>query len=129
MARWIDRPRVYPHKCALSAKGDAESGPYYEFEREYFEYPSDDATPCRFYLRLKVMLEALRREDSPVKIMTEEDFEAIVAERDDLAAQLEEREAELNLANVALEHERDVFARARVKNAPTRRAPRKGAEQ
>ena len=127
MARWIDRPRVYPHKCALSSKGDTESGPYFEYEREYFEHPSDDATPCRFYITAKVMLQAFAREDSPVKLMTEEQFGALQAERDELALRLEELESENNLLSLQLDQERDVFARARVK-APARKRP-KGAEQ
>jgi hypothetical protein len=127
MARWLDRPRVYPHKCALSSKGDIESGPYFEYEREYFEQPSDDATPCRFYITAKMMLQALAREDSPIKVMTEEQFEALTAERDDLAARVSELESEADLLSKSLEHERDVFARARVK-APTKRQPR-GADK
>lgn len=127
MARWIDRPRVYPHRCFISRKGDMESGPYFEFEGEYFEQPSDDATPCRFYVSLKYLLAPFQRDDTPVKLMTEEQFEALVAERDELALRVEELEGEADLLSKSLEHERDVFARARVK-APSRRQP-KGAEK
>ena len=125
MARWVERPRVYPHRCFMSHKGDIESGPYYEFEREYYEQPSDDATPARFYISRKYLLMALQADGGP-KLASAEQHEALQAERDDLATRVEELEAENNLLSLQLDQERDVFARARVK-AP-KRAPRAKAD-
>lgn len=129
MGRWVDRPRVYPHKCAISGKGDVESGPYFEFDREYYEHPADDATPARLYIRAKYLRGAFDVDGSPIRVAPEEELVALEVELEDVKATLAERESELNLANVSLEHERDVFARARVRNsAPARKtAPKKAA--
>lgn len=127
--RWVERPRTYPYRCMVSGKGDVESGPYYEFAIEYPEYPADDAPICRMYISAKYLRSPFHRDDAPYRLASEEELEQSELARQELQLRCEELEAELNLTTTALEHERDVFARARVKNAaPPRRGPRRAKE-
>lgn len=122
--RWVDRPRVYPHKCAISGKGDIESGPYYEFAVEYYQYPADDATPARLYISEKYLRAPFGREDAPLRLVSETEHEQLELERQELITERDELAGEVAELERQLDVERDTFAKARTKRTLPRRAPK-----
>ena len=118
---WVERPRVYPHKCAVSGKGDIESGPYYEFAVEYFPYAADDAPAARLYISAKYLRAPFDRDKAPFRLVSEEEHEQLVLEREELLAERDELAAQVDELEKQLDVERDVFAKARTKRSTSRR--------
>lgn len=112
---WVERPRVFPYKCAVSGKGDVESGPYYEFPVEYLAF--DGGPSCRLYISAKYMSVPFSRPGAPDAF----GFAELVEELEQSRQRVMELETENEELTATVEAERDVFARARARKAPARR--------
>lgn len=124
---WVERPRVYPYRCAISGRSKPEDGPYFEFS---LEFQRGDGEPSeRLYIAEKYLLAPLNRADSPVSVLSAEEIRQQELEREDLRAERDRLEEQVEDLGRQLDHQADVFARARTrKQQQRRRAPRKKPE-
>ena len=121
--RWVERPRVFPHKCAISGKGDIESGPYYEFPLEWFAFPADDAPPQRLYISAKYLRAPFDREDAPYRLVSEEEYERLQLEREELLAERDELAAEVEQLSQSLDAHDTLLVNARRRKRTPKQAP------
>jgi hypothetical protein len=134
---WLDRPEQHPHRCPLTLQDSPADGPYYSSGFEFFDaYSSPDGPRPHhalsvLYLSPQAIQEACDATGSPFVLTTVEDHadlmarhEALIAERDDLSAQLEEARAEI--AEFELLHDPEVFADSIVVRLDERYAKKAG---
>jgi len=124
---WVERPRVYPHRCAVSGRSKVEDGPFYEFPLEY--QTEDDGPTHRLYISAKYLLAPFSKPGAPVAVCTEGEALEANARADAAEAEVARLEAELLTAEQELEQAADTFARSRARRTPAKTPRRKPAPE
>ena len=119
---WVDRPKKYPYRCAISGKSEAKDGPYFDMDLEFLRYEGGPIE--HLFIREKYLLMAFDTPGAPHRVLSVADADSLAAENAALAEELAAKTAEVEDLQVALDRQADVFARARTRKTTARRKPR-----
>lgn len=110
MTRWIPRPDRPPHRCAVTLRGQDETGPFLDLGLDYFAPVNEGGklgvSPHlqRLYLCARAIKEACEKPGSPFVVLGQEEHRSLLAQiaamrrqvdglRSDLAAEKEREPA------------------------------------
>ena len=119
---WVDRPKKYPYRCAISGKSEAKDGPYFDMDLEVLRH--DGGAIEHLYIREKYMLAAFQAPGSPYRVLSQDEAHKLIEENELLRENVAGKVAEIEDLQVALDRQADVFARARTRKTTARRKPR-----
>ena len=94
---WVSDTRKAPHRCRRSGRSGPEQGPYFEDSLLYCEAPGDDRELTQ-YLSVGWLKAIADAPGSPIVVLDHAEHQALLSQIDDLAAQVEALDSQIENA-------------------------------